>query len=178
MALADRRSPWLTIEAGGLIVLGVLAIVFPLFAGIAAAIFVGWLLVIVGVLGVVAAFAQRDTGHIGWSVASGVIAVLVGVLLLLHPLGAAVAVTLLVAAYLIFDGVVSMGYGLDQKKRGALRWRWIVGSGVVDIVLAILILALSGIGSAALIGVIIGISLIAAGVGLYATHRVMAAAPV
>lgn len=177
MALAPRRSPWITIEVIGLVVLGVLAIVFPVFAGVAAAIFVGWLLVIVGVLGIVAAFAGRGQGHLGWSIASAVISVLAGILLLTHPLAAATIVTLLVAAYLIFDGVASIGYGLDQKKRGAVRWRWIVGAGVVDIVLAVLILALSGIGSAALIGVIIGISLIASGVGLYVTHRADVVAP-
>ncbi len=167
------RSPssWLTIEAVGLIVLGVLAIAFPLFTGVAVAIFFGWLLMIVGLLGLVSAFAGRDHAHLGWSVASAVIAMLAGLLLLLHPLFAVVALTLLLAAYLLFDGVALIGLGLDQRRRGARSWRWPVGSGAVDILLAILIVSLSGAASAVLIGVIIGIDLIVAGVGLFVVHR-------
>jgi len=171
MTTVAARSTWLTIEAVGLIVLGALAIIFPLFTGIAIAILLGWLLIIVGLLGLISAFAGREHAHFGWSIASAIIAILAGLLLLLHPLFAAVALTLLVAAYLLFDGVTLIGLGMDQRKRGVLRWRWVAGSGIVDILLAILILTLSGVGSAALIGVIVGIDLIAAGIGLLAVHR-------
>lgn len=169
--MTTARPSWLTIEAGALIVLGALAIIFPLFTGIALAIFLGWLLMIVGLLGLIFAFAGRGHAHLGWSVASAVIAILAGLLLLLHPLFGVVTLTLLVAAYLLFDGVTLVGLGLDQRKRGVLRWRWILGSGVVDILLAVLILALGGVGSAVLIGVIVGIDLIAAGIGLLMAHR-------
>jgi len=171
MTSLAARSRWLTIEAIALIVLGALAIIFPLFTGIAIAILVGWLLVVVGILGLVAAVAGRDHVHLVWSVASAVIAILAGLLLLFHPLFAAVALTVVVAAYLLFDGVTLIGLGLDQRKRGASRWRWVFGSGCVDVLLAVLLLALSGVGSAVLIGVIVGIDLIAAGIGLLAVHR-------
>jgi uncharacterized membrane protein HdeD (DUF308 family) len=153
------------------VVLGVLAVVFPLFTGIAVAIFLGWLLIIVGAIGLISAFAGRDHAHLGWSVASGVIAVLAGALLLTHPLFAVVALTLLIALYLLFDGATLIGFALDQRKRGSLAWRWPLGSGIVDILLAVLIVCLSGAASAVLIGVIIGIDLIAAGVSLFVLHR-------
>ena len=46
------KSNWLTIEAIGLIVLGALAIIFPFFTGLAFGVFLGWLLIMVGVLGI------------------------------------------------------------------------------------------------------------------------------
>ena len=174
----SNRPQWLMIEAIALIVLGVLAIVFPLFTGIAIAVFLGWLMIIVGVLGLVSAVTGRDHAHLGWSAASGVIAILAGLLLLLHPLFAAIAITLLVAAYLLFDGITLIGLGLDQRKRGVLRWRWVAGAGVFDVVLAVLILSLSGLGSAVLIGVIVGVDLIVAGVSLLAAHRSEIRSPV
>jgi uncharacterized membrane protein HdeD (DUF308 family) len=166
-----QRSPLLIAEAVALVLLGVLAIIFPIFSGIAVGILLGWLLVIVGVLGVASAFAGRDHLHVGWSVASGVIGVVAGVLLLLHPLFAAVAITILLAAYLLFDGVTLIGLGLDQRKRGSLSWRWPLGSGVVDVLLGVLLLLLGPGASAALIGFVVGIDLIAAGAGLYVLHR-------
>jgi uncharacterized membrane protein HdeD (DUF308 family) len=165
------RSPLLTVEALALVVLGVLAIIFPIFSGIAVGVLLGWLLVIVGVLGVASAFAGRGHIHLGWSVASGVIGVIAGALLLLHPLFAALALTILLAVYLLFDGVTLIGLGLDQKKRGSLSWRWPLGSGVVDVILAVLLLFLGPGASAALIGVVVGIDLIAAGAGLYVLNR-------
>lgn len=166
-----ERSPLLTAEAVALVLLGVLAVIFPLFTGIAVAIFAGWLLVLVGAVGVVSAFAGRDHAHLGWSIASALIAVLAGVLLLLHPLFAAVAITLLLAAYLIFDGVTLIMLGLDHRKRGEISWRWPLGAGVIDVLLGVLVATLGAAASAVLIGVVVGVDLIAAGVGLFVLHR-------
>jgi len=177
MAALAPKSNWLTIEAVGLIVLGVLAIIFPFFTGLAFGVFLGWVLIMVGVLGVVSAVAGRDHAHLGWSIASAVVAIIAGVLLVFHPLVAAVAITLIVAAYLLIDGVALAALGLDQRKRGSARWHWVFGAGVADILLGVLILILSGAGSAILVGVIIGIDLIIAGVSLLAVHRSGVTAP-
>jgi len=178
MTATPAKSSWLTIEAIALIVLGALAMIFPFFIGVAIGVFIGWLLIIVGLLGLVSAFAGRDHAHLGWSAASAAIAILAGLLLAFHPLVAAVAVTVLVAAYLVLDGISLIGLSLDQRKRGARRWPWLAASGVIDILLAVLILALSGAGSAVLIGFILGIDLIAAGVGLLMVYRSSGAAGV
>jgi membrane protein HdeD len=172
------KSNWLTIEGWALIVLGALAIIFPFFTGLAFGVFLGWLLIMVGVLGIVSAIAGRAHAHLGWSVASAVVAIVAGLLLAFHPLAASVAITLIVAAYLLIDGVALVALGLDQKKRGVSRWHFVVGAGVVDILLGVLILVLAGAGSAILVGVIIGIDLIIAGVGLLAAHRSQIVAPV
>jgi len=171
MAPLATKSNWLTIEAVGLIVLGVLAIVFPLFTGLAFGGLLGWLLVIVGVLGLVSAIAGRDHAHMGWSIVSAGVAIIAGLLLAFHPLVASVAITLILAAYLLIDGVALVALGLDQRKRGVSRWRFVLVPGVVDILLGVLILVISGVGSAVLIGFIIGIDLIIAGIGLLAAHR-------
>ena len=165
------KSSWLTIEGVALIVLGALAIIFPFFTGVAVGVFLGWVLIMVGLIGLVSAFAGRGHVHMGWSIASGVIALLAGLLMLLHPLIAAVALTLIVAAYLLFDGVTLIGLALDHRKRGVARWGWAAASGVFDLVLAVLILLFSGAGSAVFIGFIVGIDLIIAGFSLLALHR-------
>ena len=177
MAILATRSNWLTIEAIALIVLGAAAIIFPYFTGLAFGVFLGWVLFIVGLLGIASAIQGRAHAHLGWSVASAVVAIIAGLLLAFYPLTAAVAVTLILAAYLLFDGVALVALGLDQKKRGVTRWYYVLGAGVVDILLGVLLLVLTGMGSAALVGVIIGIDLIIAGVGLLAAHRSQIMAP-
>ena len=51
------------------------------------------------------------------------------------------------------------------------NWGWLLGSGVIDLGLAAVILFMSAIGSAAFIGVVVGLSLIAAGIALLVAHR-------
>ena len=129
MAPLATKSNWLTIEGIGLLVLGALAIIFPFFTGLAFGVFLGWLLIVVGILGIGSAIAGRDHAHLGWSVASAVVAIICGLLLAFHPLFAALAITLIVAAYLLIDGVALVALGLDQRKRGAARWHWVFGAG-------------------------------------------------
>ncbi len=171
MTMVSGRSPWLTIEGVLLLLLGVAAVLMPLMAGLAATLVFAWILILSGMIGLISAFGSRTHAHLGWSLASAAIALVIGVVLFVYPLAGAVGLTLVIGAYLFMDGVVLIGLGLSHRGRGAGAWGWQVGSGVIDLVLAAVILFMSAIGSAALIGVVVGLSLIAAGVALLLLDR-------
>jgi uncharacterized membrane protein HdeD (DUF308 family) len=171
MPAPATRSPWLTIEAIALIVLGLAALFAPILAGVAVALCLGVILTAAGLIGLVSAFAGRGHAHPGWSVISAILALVVGLFLLFIPLAGAVVLSLVIGAYLILDGVTLIGLALDHRKRGDRRWGWLLAAGIGDIILALIILTLSAFGAAALIGVIVGIDLILAGVALLALHR-------
>ncbi len=171
MPIVERHSPWLTIEGVLLILLGVGVLLAPMFAGIAAGILFGWVLVMAGVVGLASAFAGRAEAHFGWSLASAIIALGVGVILIARPLMGAVTISLFLAAYLLMDGVTLMGLAMDQRKRGARGWAWIAASGALDFVLAVAVVMLTRTGAAILVGFMIGVDLIAAGIGLVAAHQ-------
>ena len=177
MALSDRRSAWLTAEGILLIILGVFALMAPLFAGIALALTLGILLVVAGAVGLISAIAGKTHSHQGWSILSAVIALVVGLLLLASPLTGTVAITLLIGAYLLLDGISLIGLSLDHRRRGDRPWGWLLAAGLVDILLAAFIVFLSAAGSAVLIGFIVGLDLILAGVALLMIHRRSAVAP-
>jgi uncharacterized membrane protein HdeD (DUF308 family) len=171
LTITQGKSVWLTVEGLLLIVLGVLSLVSPLFAGLAIAVVFGWLLVMVGVVGLVAAFAGRDHAHMGWSLASAAIALIVGLILVFDPLIAAEILSILIGAYLLLDGISLIGFGLDQRKRGARAWGWMIGAGVLDLALAAILFSLGGIGPTILVGVVVGVDLIIAGAALLILHR-------
>jgi len=170
MAGVAGKSPWLTIEAVLLILLGIGALVMPLMAGLAATLVYAWILILTGMIGLIAAFAGRAHAHLGWSLASAILALVIGVVVLFYPLAGAVALTLIIGAYLFLDGIALIGLALDHRKRGIGPWVWLLASGLIDLVLAAIILFMSAIGSAVFIGVVVGISLIFAGVGLLMFH--------
>ncbi len=166
-----KTSPWLRIEGALLILLGVAAVLMPMMAGLAATLVFAWILILTGMIGLISAFAGRAHSHIGWSLASAVIALGIGGVLFVYPLAGAVALTLVIGAYLLLDGVALVGLGLDHRRRGIGNWAWLLGSGAIDLALAGVILFMSAIGSAVLVGVVVGLSLIAAGIALLLAHR-------
>ena len=169
MTIVGNKMFWPTLEGGLLIVLGILALLSPLFAGLAVALLFGWLLLLVGILGLTVAFAARAEPHAGWSFASAALALIAGGLLLAFPLMAALSLAILVGAWLLLDGVSLIGLGLQHRKAGVHHGGWVIAAGVFDLLLAVLMFALSAVGSTVMIGFIVGIDLIFAGLALLAS---------
>jgi uncharacterized membrane protein HdeD (DUF308 family) len=146
-----------------LVVLGIAAIVLPQFASITIAILVGWLLLMSGVVGLVSTFAARHAPGFGWSLLSAIAGIVAGIVLLLWPLSGVVTLTLVLSAFLCVEGVLSILYALEHRRELSGRWTMLMFSGVVDLVLAALIVG--GLpGSAAwAIGVLLGINLLFGG---------------
>jgi uncharacterized membrane protein HdeD (DUF308 family) len=172
MVTLRGQSIWLTLEGWLLIGLGVLALFSPLFAGLAAAMVFGWLLVMVGVVGLVSGFAGRQRLHAGWALASAGVALMAGLVLVIFPLVAAAGLAILIGAYLLLDGLTLIGLALNTRKGGSGRWGWILASGLLDLVLAAIVLTLTAVGSTLLLGFVIGLDLIATGIALLVFHRI------
>ena len=169
--VAAKPSAWFTIEGVALVVLGLLALLAPFVAAVAAVSVLGFLIVMAGVLGLVSTFAGKSHTHRTWSLVSSLIALFAGLLIAFNPVAGASALVLLVAAYLLFDGVSLIMLALDQRRRAAHRWGWLLAAGIADIVLAVLVMMLGPLGSTLLIGVIVGVDLLIAGVALIALGR-------
>jgi uncharacterized membrane protein HdeD (DUF308 family) len=165
---ADRRraAPWFIGEGVALLLLAGLAIALPAIAGLAGALVFGWVLIMVGIMGFVGFLGARGHAHSFWAALSGLVAVVVGALILWHPFLGAIALAIFIAAYLLIDAVALIGMGLDQRKRGAKGWAWLVVSGAIDLVLAAVILAMGPLSDAVLLGWVIALDLFVAGVAL------------
>jgi len=164
----DRRgaAPWFIAEGVVLILLAIVAAVLPLGAGLAAALVFGWVLILSGVMGFVAMFGHRGHAHWLWAALSALVAFVAGVLILWRPIFGAIALAVFIAAYLLVDAVALTGIGLDQRKRGAKGWIWLIVSSAVDLVLAAIILAMGPLHDVVLLGFFIAFDLLMAGIAL------------
>jgi uncharacterized membrane protein HdeD (DUF308 family) len=164
------REHWVLflIEGIILVVLGVLAIVVPVVATLAVAILLGWLFLISGIVGLVTTFMARQTPGFWWSLLSGVLAIVAGLVLLGWPVSGAVSLTLLLIVFFTIEGVLTIMYALEHKRELSGRWGWMLASGIVDLVLAVLILAgLPGTAAWAL-GLLAGINMLFGGSAMIA----------
>jgi uncharacterized membrane protein HdeD (DUF308 family) len=151
-----------------LLILGILAIVVPQIATIAAAVFIGWLLLVSGVVGLIATFRMRSAPGFAWSLISAIVGIVAGILLLRSPVSGALSLTLILTVFLAIEGVVSILFALEHKREMSGRWGAMLFSGVVDLFLAGIIFAgLPGTAAWA-IGLLIGINLVFGGSALIA----------
>ena len=157
---------WLILEGILLVVIGALAAALPVFAGLAVALVVGWMLVLSGFLQLIGLFGARGHDHPVWRAVSALIAIVAGGLVLWSPLGGALGLAILLAAYLLLNGIASLGMAIHHRGRAARGWGWLVLTGIVDIALAIFIAFLRPAADAALLGFFVAINLVIAGVAL------------
>jgi uncharacterized membrane protein HdeD (DUF308 family) len=151
------------IEGIVLLILGLLAIVIPVVATIAVEVFIGWVLLVSGVVGLISTFRMRGAPGFGWSLLSAVIAIAAGVILLAWPLSGVLSLTLILTAFLTIEGVASIMMALTHRRGFSARWALLLVSGLVDLVLAALIfLGLPGTAAWA-IGLLVGINMVFGG---------------
>jgi uncharacterized membrane protein HdeD (DUF308 family) len=164
------RSHWIIflIEGLLLVVLGVLAILVPPIATLGITILLGWIFLISGFMGLVTTFWARQAPGFWWSLVSAVLGIAAGLVLLVWPISGVISLTMVLIAFFIVEGIASILYALDHRKRTSGRWAWMLFSGIVDLVLAGLILAgLPGTAAWAL-GLLVGINMLFGGAALIA----------
>jgi uncharacterized membrane protein HdeD (DUF308 family) len=164
------REHWVLflIEGIVLVVLGILAIIVPPLATITFTLFLGWLFLISGIMGLITTFWARHTPGFWWSLLSAVLAVAAGIVLLVWPISGAISLTLLLIVFFIIEGVLSIMYALEHKKELSGRWGWMLASGIIDLILAgIILLGLPGTAAWAL-GLLVGINMLFGGSALIA----------
>jgi uncharacterized membrane protein HdeD (DUF308 family) len=163
-----EHSTFFLVEGIVLLILGALAIVLPLFATLAVTIILGWIFLASGIMGLIMTFGARGAPGFWWSLLSAVLATAAGLVLLIQPVSGAVSLTLLLIAFFVIEGVVSVMYALEHRRELSGRWEWMLISGLIDLVLAGIIFAgLPGTAAWAL-GVLVGVNMIFGGAALVA----------
>jgi uncharacterized membrane protein HdeD (DUF308 family) len=87
---------------------------------------------------------------------------------LARPIQGTLTLTIVVGAYFLAEGVTSIMYALEHRKELSRRWGWMVAAGIMDIIVAGIIVA--GLPGSALwaIGLLVGINLLFGGASLIA----------
>ena len=165
---AAVREHWkaFLIEGILLVVLGLAAMIVPPLASLAVTIFLGWLFLISGIAGLALTFWARQMPGFWWSLISAVLAIFAGIVLLARPLQGVLTLTIVVGAYFLAEGVATIMYALEHRRELSERWSWMLFSGLLDILIAaLIIIGLPGSAEWA-IGLLVGINLLFGGASL------------
>ncbi|MGA7682220.1 MAG: HdeD family acid-resistance protein [Pseudolabrys sp.] len=169
-ATAALHEHWVLflVEGVVLLVLGATAVVLPPIATLAVTILLGWLFLVSGILGLITTFLMRHAPGFWWSLLSAVLGIVVGAVLLASPLTGAFSLTLVLVAFFLVEGAVSIMFALDHKRELSGQWGWMLVSGIIDLGLAIMIFAGLPSTAAWAVGLLVGINMIFGGSALIA----------
>ncbi|MEG9438717.1 DUF308 domain-containing protein [Edaphobacter sp. HDX4] len=163
MLASFSRSTFWSMFVGALLLLaGLMAIVLPPIAGIAASIFFGWLLLIGGVAHLVYAWSERGTGAVLWQILIGVVYVIAALYMLVLPVAGLVTLTLVLAFYVAVSGIFELAvFARLRRLRGTV---WFLVDGLVSLLLGGLIFFHWPWSSLWFVGTLVGISLLLSGI--------------
>jgi uncharacterized membrane protein HdeD (DUF308 family) len=172
---------WILFLIQGVILtaLGFLALGAPFLATVVFVKLAGWLFLIGGVVGIATFFTGRRVPGSFWSFLGSALAILVGIYLLYRPFAGMLSLTLVLAAFFLAQGVTQIFASLSHR-RVLKSWGWVLLSGVVDLILAGIIMSGWPETSAWVIGILVGVNLLMIGISLIMTAiagRDVASAP-
>jgi len=134
-----KHSTWYLVQSALMILAGALALLFPSVPSTAVAFYVGWLLIISGVLQAIGLIDAHDVPHFWLQLLSVVLFMVVGLLILrlgnivgssiLHPETGRPSLTLLLAVLFMVEGFSKVIFSLTIRPLPS--WSWVFGSGIV-----------------------------------------------
>ena len=150
-------------------IVGAYSIVVPIVASISVAVLVGWALLVAGIIQF--AHVLRRELHwswtVAWSVLISLLTIAAGVWILLAPLTGAITLTVVLVAWFWAIGITRL---LAWWRMRHVERSWVVGlNGAVSLLLGILIWADLPSSATWAIGLLVGIELLFAGIGLIMT---------
>jgi len=158
-------------------ILGVVAIVWPEVSTVAVDLYVGWLFLISGAVGVVGMFFAPTVSAFLWSFLTSALSLLVGVLLLWHPVEGAASLTLVLVAFLLVEGVFQIALSFGYRDVFPESWGWMLFSGITDLILVAIILMGWPTSASWALGLVVGANLITSGlatlVAAFAARRIV-----
>ncbi|AFY32579.1 HdeD family acid-resistance protein [Calothrix sp. PCC 7507] len=170
---ARRNSKWSIILGILMVLLGIAAIAEPFVATIAITVVLSWTIFIVGIVRLVHAFQSWQKRGFWPQLAIGILYIIAGILLISNIFGAALSLTLALGVVIFAEGVFEV-IAAFQVRRDP-NWGWVLFSGIMAIILAILILYKWPFSAVWVLGLFAGINFLFTGIWMIllplAIHR-------
>jgi len=162
------RLHWQLFFGQGIImtILGILAVIWPQLSTVAVDVYIGWLFLLSGVVGLLTMFFAPSVSAFFWSLFTAALSLFVGVLLLWHPTEGAISLTLVLIAFFVAEGIFQIAASLSYRAAFPDSWGWMLTSGIADLILVgVMVAGWPGTASWAL-GLIVGVNLVTSGIAL------------
>ena len=153
------------------LVIGLIAILFPIAFGKATIIILGIIFIIGGVLRLTFAMSSLSTGSVPLKYLAGILMIIAGIWLIADPDMGLNILTLFLALYFIIDGISSITYSFTM--RPVAGGAYLIAEGIISVILGILIWAHWPEASKFVLSIYVGIKLLFTGMAIIMTGKLM-----
>jgi uncharacterized membrane protein HdeD (DUF308 family) len=156
-----KRSLLFLAQAGVMVVAGILALLFPLFAGTGLVRLLGSMLILSGAVQILSLIGATQVPYFWLQLVSVALEFFVGYLLVSDPAAGLVTITYLLMLLFLISGITRIVFAL--MIRPLQDWVWVLASGCAAILCALVLFAQLPQAAAWLLGLLLGVELIAIG---------------
>lgn len=94
-----------------------------------------------GLSEIVFSLANREQlDNWGWSLAFGIVTLIVGILLLLNPALSITTLAFYIGFVVLFRSISTIGFAMDIKKYGSKNWGALLGLGIIGTIVAFILI--------------------------------------
>ncbi len=154
------------LEGALLVILGFVAIWAPAVAAIAVDIYIGCLLLIGGIAGLAAVLTVKHIPAFAWSLVTAALSTIAGVLLVWKPAEGVFSLALMLTAFFIVEGIFQIVASIGYRELMSRTWGWMLASGIVDVLLAAVIVLGWPLSAAWVLGLAVGVNLVSSGIAI------------
>jgi uncharacterized membrane protein HdeD (DUF308 family) len=154
------------------IVLGVLAMIAPVFSGAAVLVMIGLIILVAGLVRGAFGWQAWSAGKGPFGIAIGGLAALCGLVIAINPVSSLSFVTAVVAIYLAAEGISQLLFALRLVPEDG--WPWVLGDAVLSILLGAVMWTGWPVAGVRALGLIIGVKLVSVGAVMVRIERTMA----
>ncbi|WP_050614190.1 HdeD family acid-resistance protein [Bacillus testis] len=150
-------SRFLVLLSGlAMICLGFWFVLNPPVSLVAITVFIGLLMIVSGIFHIILFFYHRNQRKTsGWLMADGLLTLLLGVVLVFDRVTGTLTLIYFFSFWVLFSGLLRLIAGFEAREFGFRSWGWIMGSGVIGMILGFIALfnpILTAIGMVIMIG--------------------------
>lgn len=146
---SDIKNWWLSLVLGILFVIGgIWLIITPTASYVALSMLFAIFMFVSGLFEIIFAATNRNAiSSWGWYLASGIIDLIIGIMLVSIPGLSMAVLPFIVAFWLIFRGFSGVGVSMDMRRYGITGWGWTMALSILAILFAIGIIWVPAVGA-------------------------------
>ena len=153
-----KNASFVVMSGVVLVIMGTLALLSPLVAGLSITIFVGVLLTIGGIVRCILAFDASAFGRGILTFVGGILMTIAGLYMMSQPVAGLASITVILVAYLVVAGLLEVVAAFQI--RPAEGWGWELFNGIVTLLLGLMLWRQFPLSGAWAVGILFGIKMI------------------
>lgn len=170
LASLGRTLWWVVLLRGiAAVAFGIIALAWPEISLLALVYVFGAYAIVEGVMNLAVGGTERRAGSSrGWAIFSGILSIVAGIVAFVLPGLTSIALLFIVAGWAFVTGVFEVVHSFEAKAQGSKRWGWLLASGIVSVIFALVIVIFPGTGLVSLVwlvgfyAIVFGASLVGA----------------